>query len=58
MELWFSPLSSLFISFPLSLSLSLSGSFWLNPPLPRDAEGNWYGGGAQGRAIELDVDPL
>ena len=39
-----------------------SGSFWLNPPLPRDAEGNWYGNGGgdapQGRAIELDVDPL
>ena len=26
--------------------LTTPGSFWLNPPLPRDAEGNWVAGSA------------
>lgn len=46
-----------FISF-LFNSLSPTGSFWLNLPLPRDAEGNWYGGLVEERSVELDVDPL
>lgn len=28
--------------------LTTPGSFWLNPPLPSDAEGNLYGGARAG----------
>jgi len=41
------------------------GSFWLNPPLPMDEEGNWVGetrprGGGSGASnlADVDVDPF
>jgi citrate lyase subunit beta/citryl-CoA lyase len=39
--------------------LTTPGSFWLNPPLPRDAEGNWAAGSAPVQAGGAGgVDPL
>ena len=36
----------------------LSGSFWLNPPLPMDEEGNWVGPTRPTPpAAQVDVDP-
>lgn len=34
-----------------------AGSFWLNPPLPMDAQGNWVNP-PQRPAEFMDVDPL
>jgi hypothetical protein len=43
-----------FLFFPL-----WAGSFWLNPPLPMDEDGNWVGPTKPKRPAELvDVDPV
>ena len=39
--------------------LTTPGSFWLNPPLPRDGDGNWAAGAAPVAAGGAGgVDPL
>ena len=38
--------------------LTTPGAFWLNPPLPRDADNNWVGAPAGGRDGRVDVDPV
>ncbi|KAL4548439.1 hypothetical protein Ndes2526B_g01013 [Nannochloris sp. 'desiccata'] len=42
--------------------LTTPGSFWLNPPLPMDEQGNWVGPTApknqQQQEVMIDVDPL
>lgn len=54
-------LSSLFPSIVVTLCIHIYiGSFWLNPPLPMDEEGNWVGEtrpGGSGASNLADVDP-
>ncbi len=42
---------------PLTHSTPATGSFWLNPPLPMDEDGNWVNPPAR-PAEFVDVDPL
>lgn len=53
---WPRPKPRLTLSCLCSLSFSpVAGSFWLNPPLPMDEQGNWVNPPAH--PMELELDP-